>query len=321
MAARLEGSCEEIDSVEIGGDLEAGEGEGSSGNIQGGNEFGPHRSGRESLVRPQNDEGHVGSDLGAELLGAHGVIVAVVAEPEDNGVSEESVGLEVVHDRSCISIGLAHGVEVVGVPPAKEGVVGKVGGRGDPGGVDLVLPLAGVALAASELDLAEPRFVPGNLAPCREVALFAGDTVKLVAVVDEIVVVLPGVEGLVAVFPKDLREGGNPLGKMDRPGPGAGGAMIVKPRGGLVGSRDHGGTAGRAHRAGDVTPGEAHPLVREGIDAGRLALVHLVPVAVDPRRHVLDEDPEDVRPAFSRISMKPEEREEAEEQEREFHGE
>jgi len=55
----------------------------------------------------------VSAGLGAELLGAEGVIVAMIGEPENEGVLKESVGLQVGEDDFGVLIGLANSVEVM----------------------------------------------------------------------------------------------------------------------------------------------------------------------------------------------------------------
>ena len=93
---------------------------------------------------------------------------------------------------------------------------------------------------------------------------------------------------------------------------GSGRTVIVQSGSGLIGAGDHGGAAGRADRAGDVAAGEADALGGERINVGRLALVDRVPVASNPRRHVLDEDPEDVQPALGMAGPTSEQEQQAE---------
>ena len=53
----------------------------------------------------------MGSNLGAELLCPEGVIVPVVREPENDGVFEEAVGLQVFNDSAGIVVSLADGIK------------------------------------------------------------------------------------------------------------------------------------------------------------------------------------------------------------------
>ncbi len=90
----------------------------------------------------------------------------------------------------------------------------------------------------------------------------------------------------------------------------SGRTVVVYPGSGLIGAGDHGRAAGGTDRAGDIAAGEAGALGSEGIDVGCLARVS---VASDPRRHVLDEDPEDVQPALGMAGSADEHEREAEE--------
>ena len=55
----------------------------------------------------------------------------MVGEPEDDGVFQQAVFLEIGYDLSGVVIGLAHGVVVVSVPFTKESDVWQVWGRSD----------------------------------------------------------------------------------------------------------------------------------------------------------------------------------------------
>ena len=93
---------------------------------------------------------------------------------------------------------------------------------------------------------------------------------------------------------KDLGQGGDSFREADGTSRAPRRTMIMNAVRGLVGACDHGRAARRANRAGNIATRKTHSLFCEGIDVRGLALVDLVAVTVDPSRHVLDENPEDV---------------------------
>lgn len=113
MGARRKVFPEEVLPIEVVGDGEAGESEGGGGDIEGGDQVLADSGRGESFMGTGDDQGRVSAGLGAELLGAEGVIVAMIGEPENEGVLKESVGLQVGEDDFGVLIGLANSVEVM----------------------------------------------------------------------------------------------------------------------------------------------------------------------------------------------------------------
>ena len=170
MVAALEVIREEIYAVEIARNINAGEREAGCRDIKGGSQVPTHSAGFQALVGSDDDEWYVGAGFGAELLGTDGVIIPVVREPEDDGVFQEAIGPQVVHDPACVFISLAHGVIVVSMPLAEEIILGEVGRGSHGSGIHLVSPFPGVAFTTCQLNLTEPWLVLGDLSPGRQVA-------------------------------------------------------------------------------------------------------------------------------------------------------
>ena len=79
-------------------------------------------------------------------------------------------------------------------------------------------------------------------------------------------------------------------------------AMMMRPDARLIHPRDHRRPAARTHRRRHKSTGEARPAVSEGIDVGRGD--ESLTVAGKIRRHVVNDEPEDVRTILCRDRLK-----------------
>ena len=287
---------EEVYAIVVRGYLDACKGERSRGDVEGRCQFVADAPCADAFVSSRDNQWHVGARFGAELLGSQGMVISVVGEPEDDGVFQEAIRFEIGEDLSGVVIGLAHGVIVVGVPLTKEGGVWQVRRRSDGVRVDLVVPLFGIAFTPCELDLTKPRFAFWEIAPGTKVSSGALDGIEVRVFKDEVVVLLPAIEGEVAMLSEELGDCCDAGRKVDSSRLGSGGTVVVQPSGCLIGAGNHCGPARGAYWGRDVAPRKSHPALSEGVYIGCLVCVNRIAVATDKRGHVLDKDPEDIGP-------------------------
>ena len=318
----------EVDAVEVVRDFHPGQGEGGGGDVEAEDEVLADGASFEGGVIALDHEGDVDTAFVAKLFVAEGLVVAVVGEEKDDGVFELAVGFEEGEDFLDLGIGATGGVVVLGPRGAVDGGVGEVGRDGDVvvGEEFAFADVPGFGFASPDHDLAEPRLVfvgalaPGVLDECflilsdgvvalpavhsGFVGVLGADGVEFAAVVEEVVVVLAGVEGEVAGLAEEFGEGADAVGEIDvgvgidGAFGGAGGAVLVGASGGLVDAGDHGGAGCGANGGGHEGAFEEDALGGEFVDGGGVALVDRVVVAAHVGGEVFREDPEDVGAAF-----------------------
>lgn len=262
-----------------------------------------------------DDEGNVSAFVIEELL-APRMADAVVGHEDDERVLEQTLPFQPRHHLADVPVGEAHAVEVGRPIATHHRIVRIVGGQGDFVRIDDLaealprLPLNGGVggfalasqLAAVELHLHEeglPFGAPGPIVavvnrsvPVEVVVRFA-----LAVPLDRKPAMVEAWNaaadaGVVSGSLQECRERLDALGQLDAVLSSTA-AVVMRPDRGLVAARDHRRAAARADRRSHEGAGELRPFPREPVDVR--GLDQALTVAGKIRRHVIDDDPEQVR--------------------------